>query len=124
MIKFKKIFQITFSILFWIGIWALASYRINNSFLVPSPKSVVVSTFELIKTSEFWLIISQSLLRILLGIVTAVVVGILLATITSKVSFADILVTPLMSAVKATPVASFIFIAIIFCIKNIYTVQK
>ena len=114
----KKIFQITFSILFWVGIWALASYRINNSFLIPSPKSVLVSTFELIKASEFWLIISQSLFRILLGIVLAMAVGILLAIITTKISFIDILVTPLMSAVKATPVASFIFIAIIFMNRN------
>ena len=106
----KKIFQIAFSIIFWIGIWALASYKLNNSFLMPSPKSVVISTFELIKTSEFWLIISQSLLRILLGIVIAVIIGILLAIITTRISFVNILVTPLMSAVKATPVASFIFI--------------
>ena len=114
----KKILQITFSILFWIGIWALASYRINNSFLVPSPKSVIVNTFELVKTSEFWLIISQSLFRILIGIASAMLIGIVLAIITTKISFVDILVTPLMSAVKATPVASFIFIAIIFMNRN------
>ena len=116
--KLKKLSQITFSILFWIGVWALASYRMNNSFLIPSPKSVIVSTWELLKTAEFWLIISQSLLRILLGIIIAVIIGILLAVITSKVSFINILVTPLMSAVKATPVASFIFIAIIFMNRN------
>ena len=114
----KKIFQIAFSIIFWIGIWALASYKLNNSFLMPSPKSVVISTLELIKTSEFWIIISQSLLRILLGIVIAVIIGILLAIITTRISFVNILVTPLMSAVKATPVASFIFIAIIFMNRN------
>ena len=116
--KLKKFLQITLSILFWVGIWALASYRINSSFLVPSPKSVIVSTWELLKTAEFWLIISHSLLRILLGIVLAVIIGILLAVITSKISFINILVTPLMSAVKATPVASFIFIAIIFMNRN------
>ena len=114
----KKILQVTFSILFWIGVWALASYRMNNSFLLPSPKSVVISTFELVKTAEFWLIISQSLLRILLGILAAVLIGIALAIITTKISFANILVTPVMSAVKATPVASFIFIAIIFINRN------
>lgn len=116
--KLKKILQIAFSVIFWIGVWALASYRINNSFLIPSPKTVIISTAELVKTSEFWLIISQSLLRILLGIIVAVVIGIILAVITTKISFVDILITPLMSAIKATPVASFIFIAIIFMNRN------
>ncbi len=116
--KLKKLLQIVLSVLFWIGIWALASYRINNSFLIPSPKSVIVNTAKLIKTADFCLIISQSLLRILLGIVVAIVIGIALAIITTKVSFMNILVTPLMSAVKATPVASFIFIAIIFMNRN------
>ncbi len=116
--KLKKILQIAFSVIFWIGVWALASYRINNSFLIPSPKTVIISTAELIETSEFWLIISQSLLRILLGIVVAVVIGIVLAVITTKISFVNILITPLMSAIKATPVASFIFIAIIFMNRN------
>ena len=116
--KLKKILQIAFSVIFWIGVWALASYRINNSFLIPSPKTVIISTTELVKTSEFWLIISQSLLRILLGIIVAVVIGIILAVITTKISFVDILITPLMSAIKATPVASFIFIAIIFMNRN------
>ena len=116
--KLKKILQIAFSVIFWIGVWAFASYRINNSFLIPSPKTVIISTAELVKTSEFWLIISQSLLRILLGIIVAVIIGIVLAVITTKISFVDILITPLMSAIKATPVASFIFIAIIFMNRN------
>ena len=114
----KKVLQIALSVLFWVGVWALASYRVSNSFLVPSPQTVITSTAELLCTAEFWLIISQSLLRILLGILIAVFVGIALAIITTNVPFADILVTPPMSAIKATPVASFIFIAIIFMNRN------
>ena len=112
--KFKKIIQVIISILFWIGIWAIVSYKINNSFLIPSPKAVIYNTFKLIHTSEFWSITSSSLLRILWGIIIAVFIGIAIAIITSRISFLNILVTPIMSAVKATPVASFIFIAIIF----------
>ena len=114
----KKFVQIILSITLWVGIWAFASYRINNSFLIPSPKNVISSTVELMKTAEFWSIISQSLFRILLGIIAALLIGIILAIITTMISFFDVLVTPLMSAVKATPVASFIFIAIIFMSRN------
>ena len=107
-----------FSVTFWLAIWAIASYRINNSFIIPSPKSVIKSVDMLIKTNDFWLITSQSLLRILLGILIAVALGILIAIITTAIPFFNVLITPIMSTVKATPVASFIFIAIIFMNRN------
>ena len=116
--KLNKVLQSVIAILFWLGVWAIVSYRINNSFLLPSPKAIIVSIFELVKSSDFWVIVSESLLRILLGIIVAVLIGIILAIFTSKISFIDILVTPLMATVKATPVASFIFIAIIFMNRN------
>ena len=104
----RKIIKIIFSILFWIGVWAIASYKVSNTFLLPSPKDVIITIANLIQTAEFWSITTQSLGRILLGIISAVIIGIVLAVITIKFSFFEILITPLMSTVKATPVASFI----------------
>lgn len=114
----KKASAGLFAVLFWLAIWGIASYRINNSFIMPSPKNVITSVAALLKSSDFWIITSQSLLRILLGIVIAVILGILIAVITTAIPFFNVLITPLMSAVKATPVASFIFIAIIFMNRN------
>jgi NitT/TauT family transport system permease protein len=52
------------------------------------------------------------------GIFLAFLVGIILAIITVSLPFLNDLVSPVMSTVKATPVASFIFIAIIFMKRN------
>lgn len=114
----KKASAGLFSILFWLAIWAIASYKIDNSFIMPSPQNVIISVADLLKTSDFWIITSQSLLRILWGTVLAIILGILVAIITTTIPFFNVLTTPLMSTVKATPVASFIFIAIIFMNRN------
>ena len=118
----KKIIQAICSLLFWIGLWAIASFRINNTFILPSPLDVVKAIFKLLQDTRFLIIIVQSLVRIFSGVLIAIIVGILIAVITVRFSFVNMLITPFMSTVKATPVASFIFIAIIFLNRNILPV--
>lgn len=116
--RLKKFLQIAFAILFWVGVWALLSYRINETLLLPTPKEVFLSLVGLVKGVDFWLICLRSFARILYGIIFAVVLGIILSIITVKINFLDILITPVMSAVKATPVASFIILAILWFDRN------
>ena len=115
----KKFIQGSCSLLFWLGLWAIASFRINNSFILPSPFKVIKAVFDLFKDPDFLLITAQSLGRIFMGILVAILIGIILAVITVRFSFINTLITPFMSTVKATPVASFIFIAIIFMSRNV-----
>ena len=110
----KKVIQISVSLLFWFVVWAIASFRVNNEFLLPSPLNTLKTVGELISTKEFWILSANTFRRIFLGILYATVIGILLAVITTKLSFADTLVSPAMGAVKATPVASFAFLAVLF----------
>lgn len=115
----KKLVQTFCSLLFWLGLWAIASFRANNSFILPSPLNVIKAMFALFKDPDFLMITAQSLGRIFIGVLVAILLGIILAVITVRFSFVNTLITPFMSTVKATPVASFIFIAIIFMSRNI-----
>ena len=110
----KKVLQILISLIFWFAVWAIASYRVNSEFLLPSPINTLKIVGELICSSEFWALALNTLHRIFLGILYAVLSGIFLAVLTTRFSFADILIAPAMSAVKATPVASFAFLAVLF----------
>ena len=58
-------------------------------------------------TAEFWQITAASIGRILLGAVMGMVVGVVLAVLTSASSLLDALTAPVMTAIQATPVASF-----------------
>ena len=114
----KKITRILFSLIFWVAVWTIFSYKVGNSFLLPSPKDTLFALSKLIVEGEFWLISLRSFGRIILGIVIAVFLGIVIAVLTSKSKLADSLLTPALSAIKATPVASFIILVSIWFSRN------
>ncbi|MBO5416407.1 MAG: ABC transporter permease subunit [Clostridia bacterium] len=116
--KIYKIVTLILSVLFWIGVWALFSHRVNLEFLLPSPKATVIALTELAKTPEFWQISGLSLLRILSGILIAVALGTIFAVFTANIHTLDSLLSPLMTVVKATPIASFIILALLWIDRN------
>ena len=113
-----KIASLLFSILFWILIWALLAYKINIDLLLPSPLDTLKAIASLASSADFWQITALSILRILIGIIIAVIVGVLLAMLTANLTVADSLLSPLMTVIKATPVASFIILALLWIDRN------
>ncbi len=118
----KKIGKILLVTAFWIGVWAFAAWRIGKPLLFPTPKAVFLRLGELIRTEDFYRITANSLWNVFLGLLIAISLGVVLALITSRISFVRELVLPLMSVIKATPVASFIVLAII-CLNVIFSAQ-
>ncbi len=116
--KLKK-FLITLAVLlFWTGVWQVAYMLINKEILVVSPARVLKRLFELSSTLPFWKSIGSSFLRISSGYLLGVFFGTLLAVLTSAVSFFKELFYPIISLVKATPVVSFIILALVWIKKN------
>ena len=106
-----KYFLIT---LFWLGVWEIASLAVGQELFLPSPLSVIACGAKLITTTLFWKTIALSVWRIFLGTFTAVIGGSLLAVITTRSKLLHRLFYPMLTIVKATPVASFITLAIIW----------
>lgn len=99
---------------FWICVWYLAAYKMGQELLIPAPVSVFKTMLELMKTEEFWLAAGTSLLRVFAGFLAGVVAGIVLATLTNISSICDCLFSPVIRVVRATPVASFIILALLW----------
>lgn len=110
----KRILRVLLITAFWIGVWALASWSVGKELLFPSPLAVLRRLLELLQTKEFYLITANSFWNILSGILVAVLLGCLLSVLTSRVSLLRSLLLPLMTVIKATPVASFIVLAMIW----------
>lgn len=104
--------------LFWFAIWALISFRINSQLLFPAPKSVIQALGKLAKTAEFWTTTVYSLLRVVLGILASLFIGSGLAVLTEKSKIFKALFSPVLGVVKATPVASFIILALLWLDRN------
>ena len=98
------------SVLFWLLIWWLLSLKVNSPLLLPDPITVLRRLFELLLTVSFWSTVVVSIGRILFGILIAVVLAILVAVLSVKTPACDILLSPLMTAIRSTPVAAFIIL--------------
>lgn len=106
-----KIISTIASILFWVLVWAIVSFRVSNEFLLPDPIMTLKRLCELASQKAFWISAASSLSRILIGIVIAVFLGSLGAVFSKLLSAADSLFAPLLTVIKATPIASFICLA-------------
>jgi len=109
----------TFAVLaFWVIVWFLIALKVDKQVLVASPSDVFSRLIELMQTKEYYLTVLLSVLRILSGFFVAVLAGTLLGILTAKIKIADEMISPLLSIVKATPVASFIILALVWLDKQ------
>lgn len=100
--------------LFWLLVWQLSAMAINQKILLVSPVAVLLRLIELLPAAEFWSAILFSFSRITCGFLLACVFGTVLGALSFRFRLARALAAPLMSAVKSTPVASFIILVLLW----------
>lgn len=113
-IKNKNKIYIVLSVVFWLFIWQILSEIINIDYLLASPKTVLIETFNLIQTNAFWQIIFRSITKIMFGFILSVLIAVLLAIISYKIKAIKIILSPLIVVIKTTPVVSFIILALLW----------
>ena len=101
-------------ILIWLCIWQAVYMLVGQELLVISPFGTLQRIIELSATAQFWSTVALSMLRIFIGFAIAVVSGVLLAVITTASSFLYSFFSPVIKIIKATPVTSFIMLALIW----------
>ena len=98
----------------WIMVWQLTSMWLKQEILLASPVSVIKRLTELIVMGDFWKSVVFSFVRIILGFSLALVLGTVLAALSSAFFAVEVLMEPLIMVIKATPVASFIILCLIW----------
>ena len=116
--KIPKVVRIIIVAAIWIAIWEIIYLIVGKELIVPSPQSVLVRLIQLAGTNIFWVDIGRSLLRILIGYVLAVILGILIGMATARIRFLDDFLTPAAKVIRATPVASFIILLFVFAVRD------
>ena len=99
------------AIIFWVIVWFLIAKIVDLDLIVPSPDAVLTSLWRLIRTSDFWISTSFSLIRVTIGVGVSFIIGCTMAYFIWRSKILNALLSPLLSIIKATPVASFIVIA-------------
>ena len=110
----KRRIQILAASVFWLGVWQAAAVAIGQEVFLVSPVQAIGTLVELLPQAEFWQRIGFSAGRILLGFGLGVLSSAVLAIAAEKWEWVDALLAPVMQLVKATPVASFIILALVW----------
>ena len=101
-------------VVFWICIWQAASAFVGQEILLASPASVLKRLCILAAEPFFWQSLLFSGLRIGAGFLLGAVAGTAGAALASRSRIAEELLLPLVAAVKAVPVASFVILILIW----------
>lgn len=102
------------SICFWILVWQGASMIIGQEILLVSPVFVLRKLCYLILQKEFMSAVCFSFFRITGGFFLSTICSVITAVLASRFIRIRELMAPLIIAMKATPVASFIILALIW----------
>ncbi|NCB50428.1 MAG: ABC transporter permease subunit [Clostridia bacterium] len=112
--KTKKLLKSLGAFVFWMAAWQAAAMIVGKDYVLPSPYVVFKTLLAIGGEGYFWLSALYSLVRIFVGFVFGVTAGTLLAAATLRWEAADAIISPLLRVVRATPVASFIILAILW----------
>lgn len=107
---FKKVLKIALPLAFWLAAWQFLAMAVGLEMLLPTPLAVFRRLAVLSATSKFWLSALFSLLRIFVGLLGGTLLGTGLAFLTHFCRWADLLISPAVRVLRATPVVSFILL--------------
>lgn len=113
-VTIKKLIKIALTIAFWLGLWLIVYKIVGLDVLIASPIDVGKRLLEFLPSGNFWITIFNSFKGISLGYIIGVVIGSIFGIITAFSSTLNTLFKPFLTAVKTTPVVSFIILALIW----------
>lgn len=118
----NKVLRYLLPAVFWLGVWELAALAVGSKFLLPDIAATAVALWEVVSSEGFFLTVLMTLLRVCCGLALGIAAGILLAFAAHRFPAVKHLLTPLISVIKSTPVASFIIILWIMLSGDMLTV--
>ena len=102
------------SVAAWLVAWQLLAVALDAPIVLVGPLEVLARLGQLALTGEFWASIVVSLGRVLVGLVAGIVSGVCLAALASVCRPVRSLVAPVVGAMKAVPVASFVILVLMW----------
>lgn len=104
----------TIIILCWLIVWAIVSRIIQNKILLAGPIETLQALCKLVTTGPFWNACLGTILRIGIGYMAGMLLGILLAVISAGRSWLEEILAPVITLMKVVPVASVVVIFLIW----------
>ena len=120
--KLKKTAVSLLVVVFWVGVWDVAAFLVKRPLLLPSPRATGEALITLLGTGEFYSVVLATLLRVTLGLVLGIVLGIVVAILCHRFFLVKTILSPIISVIRSTPVASFIVLLWVMLDGNMLTI--
>ena len=101
-------------VIFWLLVWQLLAFLVDNVILMVSPWKTLLRLIELLGEAGFYATAGMSLFRIGAGFLAGFLAGVALAALAGRFPLMEQLFGPMMSLLKAVPVASFVVLLLIW----------
>ena len=110
----RRPLRLALAALFWVAVWQIVAMAVGQGILLASPVDTLLRLAALVQTGGFWRSVLFTLGHILAGYALASGLGVALATLAARCALVADLMTPLLSAMRSVPVASFVIAALIW----------
>ncbi len=113
-----KCLKFILPLVFWLAVWQGLAMAVGFPLLLPTPVSVAKTLAGLVVTANFWKSVALSLLRVFGGMVLGCILGTAFALLTWRFTWADMLFSPVIRVIRATPVVSFILLVYLWVVRS------
>ena len=105
LIKYLKPILSAFIIL---AIWDVIALIINDTFFMPSVRETGSALIKILISGKFFRVLFTAFYRVISGLILGIIAGVIIAAICHKYEIVNTLLSPIISIMKATPVACII----------------
>lgn len=109
-----KYLKNTLIVIFWLFVWHVAASLVDNNILAVTPLDTLKTVGRIINSGELLSVLTGSMGRIMLGLLCAVLTGVILSIFSYRISFFESLFKPLVLAMKSIPVVSIVVLLLIW----------
>lgn len=101
-------------ILFWLLIWQIIAWIIDNKIILVGPIEVVKRLAEDIQTIVYYKTVGESVLRIMGGLLCGLVLAVVSGVVSWKKKWIEAVLLPLIQFLKAAPITCFVVLLLIW----------
>lgn len=116
--KLRSVIRGAICFAFWMAVWYGLSAALGRALVLPTPLAVFGKLISLLPTCDFWMSCAGSIARIFAGLLAGIAAGVLLASLCAANKLMNAIFSPLVSVIKATPVASIIILMLFVMAKG------
>lgn len=103
-----KVLKTVISIFVILALWEISALIVNDSYFLPDVLETAKALAKILTSATFFKVVFTAFYRVSLGLIIGIVFGIAIATLCYKFDLINTVLSPIISIMKATPVACII----------------